>query len=193
MKKHAIIGIGLLLAAVLPAQARIKLVALPERGDTVIRLDHPEATLIGGVRIGKNCFIGPGARLRADWCDIEISDDSNVQDNCIIHGRPGFTVRLGPRSHIGHGAVLHGVVLHEHVLVGMNAVVQDDVEIGDGCIIGSGCVITPRMQVPERKVVMGVPGKIVSDVTPQSEQMWTMATQFYQELPQRYYDSAKLK
>lgn len=154
---------------------------------------HPEATLIGGVRIGKGCFIGPGARLRADWCDIEISDGSNVQDNCIIHGRPGFTVQLGPRSHVGHGAVLHGVILHEHVLVGMNAVIQDDAEIGEGCIIGSGCVITPGMQVPERKVVMGVPGKIVTDVNPQSEQMWTLATQFYQALPQRYFDSAKGK
>jgi carbonic anhydrase/acetyltransferase-like protein (isoleucine patch superfamily) len=153
---------------------------------------HPEATLIGGVRIGKGCFIGPGARLRADWCDIEVSDGSNVQDNCIIHGRPGFTVRLGPRSHVGHGAVLHGVVLGEHVLVGMNAVVQDDAEIGDGCIIGSGCVVKPRMQVPARKIVMGVPGKIVGDVAESQEQVWTMATQFYQELPPRYMDTARL-
>jgi carbonic anhydrase/acetyltransferase-like protein (isoleucine patch superfamily) len=150
---------------------------------------HPDATLIGGVKIGKRCFIGPGARLRADWCDIEISDGSNVQDNCIIHARPGFTVQLGPRSHIGHGAVLHGVVLHEHVLVGMNAVVQDDAVIGDGCVIGSGCIIPPRMQVPERKVVMGVPGKIVGDVPERQEQMWTFATQFYQALPERYMES----
>lgn len=152
---------------------------------------HPEATLIGGVRIGKNCFIGPGARLRADWCDIEIGDGSNVQDNCIIHARPDFTVRLGPSSHIGHGAVLHGVVLHEHVLVGMNAVIQDFAEIGDGCVIGSGCVIKPGMKVPERKLVMGVPGKIVGDVTPQQEQLWTFATEFYQALPKRYFDTAK--
>jgi len=152
---------------------------------------HPEATLIGGVKVGKNCFIGPGARLRADWCDIEISDGSNVQDNCIIHSRPGFVVRLGPSSHIGHGAVLHGVVLREHVLVGMNAVVQDDVEIGDGCVIGSGCVIKPRMQIPDRKLVMGVPGEIVGDVSEQQEQLWTMATKFYQELPKRYMDTAK--
>ena len=161
----------------------------PEIGDGTYV--HPEATLIGGVKVGRDCFIGPGARLRADWCDIEISDGSNVQDNCIIHARPGFVVRLGPSSHIGHGAVLHGVVLYEHVLVGMNAVVQDDVEIGDGCVIGSGCVVKPRMQIPERKLVMGVPGEIVGDVNEQQEQLWTMATKFYQELPERYTDTAK--
>lgn len=152
---------------------------------------HPEATLIGGVRIGKDCFIGPGARLRADWCDIEIGDGSNVQDNCVIHARPDFTVRLSPGSHIGHGAVLHSVVLHEHVLVGMNAVVQDFAEIGEGCVIGSGCVVKPGMKVPERKVVMGVPGKIVGDVTPQQEQLWAFATEFYQALPKRYIERAR--
>ena len=154
---------------------------------------HPEATLIGGVRIGKNCFIGPGARLRADWCDIEVADGSNVQDNCIIHAQPNFTVRLGANSHVGHGAVLHGVILHEHVLVGMNAVIQDLAEIGEDCIIGSGCVIRPRMQVPPRKVVMGVPGKITGDVTAEQQQMWTFATKLYQTLPQRYRETAHLR
>jgi len=152
---------------------------------------HPEATLIGGVKIGKNCFIGPGARLRADWCNIEIGDGSNVQDNCIIHARPDFTVRLGPNSHIGHGSVLHGVILHEHVLVGMNAVIQDLAEIGDDCIIGSGCVIKPGMQVPAKKVVMGVPGKIVGDVSPGQQQMWTFATELYQTLPRRYRETSR--
>ncbi|RJP69872.1 MAG: gamma carbonic anhydrase family protein [Candidatus Abyssobacteria bacterium SURF_17] len=154
---------------------------------------HPEATLIGGVKIGRNCFIGPGARLRADWCDIEVDDGSNVQDNCIIHARPEFTVRLGPNSHIGHGSVLHGVVLHEHVLVGMNAVIQDFAEIGENCIIGSGCVIAPGMHVPPRKLVVGVPGKIVADVSPEQEQLWTLATHFYQELARRYREGSRLK
>ncbi len=147
---------------------------------------HPDATLIGGVTLGRNCFIGPGARLRGDWCNIEIGDGSNVQDNCIIHARPDFTVRLGPNSHIGHGSVLHGCILHEHVLVGMNAVVQDYAEIGDDCIIGSGCVIPTGMKAPERKVIMGVPGKIVGDVKPEQAQLWRYATELYQTLPQRY-------
>ncbi|MBI4830643.1 MAG: gamma carbonic anhydrase family protein [Candidatus Lindowbacteria bacterium] len=152
---------------------------------------HPEATVIGGVKIGKNCFIGPGARLRGDWCNIEIGDGSNVQDNCIIHARPDFTVVLGPNSHVGHGSVLHGVILHEHVLVGMNAVIQDFADIGDNCIIGSGCVIPPRMQVPAKKVVMGVPGKIIGDVTPEQEQLWRFATGLYQTLPKRYSGTSR--
>ncbi|GAB4338297.1 MAG: phenylacetic acid degradation protein PaaY [Candidatus Abyssubacteria bacterium] len=151
---------------------------------------HPDATLIGGVTLGKNCWVGPGARLRGDWCDIVVGDGSNIQDNCIIHARPDFTVKLGPNSHIGHGSVLHGVILHEHVLVGMNAVIQDMCEVGDGCIIGSGCVMKPGMQVPPRKLVMGVPGKIAGDVTPEQERLWTLATQLYQTLPGRYRESA---
>jgi carbonic anhydrase/acetyltransferase-like protein (isoleucine patch superfamily) len=121
---------------------------------------------------------------------IEVGDGSNVQDNCIIHARPDFTVRLGPSSHIGHGAVLHGAILHEHVLVGMNAVVQDFVELGDGCVIGSGCVIRPGMKVPPGKIVMGVPGKVVGDVSAEQEQLWTFATELYQGLPARYRASA---
>jgi carbonic anhydrase/acetyltransferase-like protein (isoleucine patch superfamily) len=162
----------------------------PEIGES--SFVHPEATVIGGVKIGKNCFIGPGARLRGDWCDIEIGDGSNIQDNCIIHARPDFTVVLGPNSHVGHGSVLHGVILHEHVLVGMNAVVQDFADIGDNCVIGSGCVIPVRMQVPPMKVVMGVPGKIVGDVTPEQEQLWRFATELYQTLPKRYSETARL-
>ena len=152
---------------------------------------HPEAVLIGDVHVGPGCLVGPGASLRGDIGRIVMHEGSNVQDNCIIHARPGYVVRLGPSSHIGHGAVLHGVVLGEHVLVGMNAVVQDDVEIGDGCVVGSGCVIKPRMNIPERKLVMGVPGEIVGDVSEQQEQLWTMATKFYQELPGRYMGTAK--
>jgi carbonic anhydrase/acetyltransferase-like protein (isoleucine patch superfamily) len=152
---------------------------------------HPEATLIGEVIIGKNCFIGPGVRLRADWCRIEIADNSNIQDNCIIHAPPNITVSLGKRSHIAHGAILHGVKLHEHVLVGMGAVVLDSAEIGDDCVINSGCVVPPGMKVPPKKIVKGIPGKIAGDVSPEMGELWNVATEFYIGLSKRYHDTLK--
>lgn len=152
---------------------------------------HPDATLIGEVIIGKNCFIGPGARLRADWCRIEIDDNSNIQDNCIIHAPPNFTVTLGKRSHIAHGAILHGVKLHEHVLVGMGAVILDSAEIGDDCVINSGCIVSTGMKVPPKKVVKGIPGKITGDVSPEMAELWNVATEFYIGLSKRYHDNLR--
>src|SRR6201989_1390054 len=98
---------------------------------------HPQAAITGNVIIGKNVYIGPGAALRGDWGGIVIEDGCNVQENCIIHMFPGVTVLLKEAAHIGHGAVIHGASIGKNCLVGMNSVIMDEVEIGDGCIIGS--------------------------------------------------------
>ena len=118
----------------------------------------PEATIIGDVVIGKGCYIAPGARLRGDWGAIVVGPFSNVQENCVIHAAPDETVILAERSHIGHGAVLHGPVLEEHVVVGMGAIIMDDVKIG------AGAVSAPRTgndgdSYPTGKIVFRGPGK----------------------------------
>src|ERR1700760_3279318 len=98
---------------------------------------HPQAAVTGDVIIGKNVYIGPGAALRGDWGRIIIGDGCNVQENCTIHMFPGVTVLLKEGAHIGHGAIVHGANIGRNVLVGMNSVLMDEVEIGDGCIIGA--------------------------------------------------------
>ncbi|HXB13438.1 MAG TPA: DapH/DapD/GlmU-related protein, partial [Bacteroidia bacterium] len=98
---------------------------------------HPQACVTGNVIIGKDVYIGPGAAIRGDWGEIVIKDGCNVQENCTVHMFPGITIMLEENSHIGHGAIIHGAHIGKDVLVGMNAVVMDRANIGEGCIIGA--------------------------------------------------------
>ncbi len=91
---------------------------------------HPQAVVTGNVIIGKNVYIGPGAAIRGDFGQIIIEDGCNVQENCTIHMFPGVTVYLRKNVHIGHGAIIHGAEIGENCLVGMNAVIMDNVKLG---------------------------------------------------------------
>lgn len=152
---------------------------------------HPNATVTGNVIIGKNVYIGPGAALRGDWGQIIISDGCNVQENCTIHMFPGVTVLLKEDAHIGHGAIIHGGTIGRNVLVGMNAVVMDNVIIGDNCIIGALCFVPDGMEIPERKVVVGNPAKIIKDVSDKMIEWKSKGTELYQKLPAELYATLK--
>ncbi len=146
---------------------------------------HPDAVIIGHVSIGPCCFIGPGAYLRGDWVSIEIGAGSNVQEACTIHGYPGTEVLLGADSHLGHGCVIHGARLEDNVLVGMNAVIQDEAVLGTGCIVGAGCVVPAGFVVRARELVVGVPARVVGSVSQQQADNKRRGTRWYQELAQR--------
>jgi carbonic anhydrase/acetyltransferase-like protein (isoleucine patch superfamily) len=144
---------------------------------------HPQAAVTGNVIIGKDCYIGPGAALRGDWGGIVLEDGCNVQENCTIHMFPGITVVLEAGAHIGHGAVVHGARIGRNVLIGMNAVVMDRVEVGAGSIVGALTFVPEGMGIPERKVVVGNPARIVKDVSDEMLAWKTEGTRLYQALP----------
>lgn len=150
---------------------------------------HPNATVTGNVVIGRDVYIGPGAAIRGDWGKIVIEDGCNVQENCTVHMFPGVTVRLMEAAHIGHGAVIHGATIGRNVLVGMNAVVMDRVTVGDNSIVGALTFVPADMEIPERKVVVGNPAKIVKDVSDEMIAWKTEGTRLYQQLPQDCRDS----
>lgn len=152
---------------------------------------HPNAAVTGNVIIGKNVYVGPGAAIRGDWGQIIIEDGCNVQENCTIHMFPGVTVTLKESAHIGHGAIIHGATIGKNVLVGMNAVVMDNVVVGDNCIIGALSFVAADTVIPERKVVVGNPAKIVKDVTDEMIAWKTEGTKLYQQLPADCYVSLK--
>ncbi len=149
---------------------------------------HPMAVLIGDVTIEAGCWVAPGAVLRGDWGTILVGPGSNIQDNVVIHARPEDVTRLAKDSHVGHGAILHGCTLSEHVLVGMGAVINDGAVIGAGCVIGAGAVVPPGMQVPPRKLLIGVPARIQRDLDENMERFFKLGTALYQTLPNRYRD-----
>ncbi|MGB9298975.1 MAG: DapH/DapD/GlmU-related protein [Anaerolineae bacterium] len=146
---------------------------------------HPEATIIGGVEIGEGCYVGAGAVLRGDWGDIVVGAGSNIQEDCVLHVRPDEVTLLGPDCQIGHGVIIDGAQLGRHVMVGMHAVVHDGVVVGDDALIGSGCVVLADMEVPAGKMVVGVPGKIVGDVSADQKVAWEWGLRQYQALPAR--------
>ena len=152
---------------------------------------HPLAAITGNVIIRKDCYIGPGAALRGDWGKIIIEDGCNVQENCIIHMFPGVTVLLKPGAHIGHGAIIHGATIGKNCLVGMNAVIMDNVELGDECIIGALTFIKQDEKIPARSLVAGNPGKIIKQVTDEMLSWKTEGTKLYQSLPKEMFEGWK--
>ncbi len=144
---------------------------------------HPNATITGNVIIGAKVYIGPGAAIRGDWGEIIIEDGCNVQENCTIHMFPGVTVHLKKDAHIGHGAIIHGAQIGANVLVGMNAVIMDNAIIGDHSIIGALTFVPNDMEIPERKVVVGNPAKIIKDASDEMIAWKREGTKLYQGLP----------
>lgn len=152
---------------------------------------HPQAAVTGYVIIGKNCYIGPGAALRGDWGKIILKDGCNVQENCTIHMFPGVTVLLKEGAHIGHGAVIHGATIGKNCLVGMNAVIMDNVELGDECIVGALTFIKQDEKIPARSLIAGNPGKIIKQVGDEMIAWKTEGTKLYQALPKEMFESWK--
>ncbi len=144
---------------------------------------HPLAAVTGNVIIGRDCYIGPGAAIRGDWGGIVIEDGCNVQENCTIHMFPGKSITLKEGAHIGHGAIVHGANIGRNVLVGMNAVIMDDAEVGGGSIVGALAFVKAGMKVPARKIVAGNPAAIVKDVSDEMLEWKTRGTALYQQLP----------
>ena len=152
---------------------------------------HPQAAVTGNVIIGKDVYVGPGAAIRGDWGEIIIEDGCNVQENCTIHMFPGKSMVLKAGAHIGHGAIIHGANIGANCLVGMNAVIMDDVTIGDECIIGALSFVKAGTQIPNRKMVVGNPAEIIKSVTDEMIEWKTKGTALYQQLPQECFDTLK--
>ena len=146
---------------------------------------HPHATVTGNVIIGRDVYVGPGAAIRGDFGAIVIEDGCNVQENCTVHMFPGVTVVLEAGAHVGHGAIVHGARLGRNCLIGMNAVIMDNAVVGAGSVVGALCFVPAEMQIPERKVVVGNPAKVVKDVSDELLTWKTEGTKIYRGLPAR--------
>jgi carbonic anhydrase/acetyltransferase-like protein (isoleucine patch superfamily) len=150
------------------------------------------AYVIGEVEIGENSSVWPGAVIRADFGSIRIGKNTAIEDNCVLHSgtpsEPGYREKMtiGDNVHIGHGAVVNCRKIGNNVLIGMNTTILHDIEIGNFCIIAAGCLVGQGMKVPDRSLMMGVPGKIKGKVT--DEQLWWVeeAPKLYVELAKRY-------
>ena len=119
------------------------------------------AVIVGDVVIGDECSIWENAVIRGDLNRIEICDGSNVQDCCVIHTSPEHIVKIGKNVSIGHGAIVHGAIIDDECIIGINATVLDGVRVGRGSIIAANAVVPPGIKIPSHSLVAGVPGKII--------------------------------
>jgi carbonic anhydrase/acetyltransferase-like protein (isoleucine patch superfamily) len=154
------------------------------------------AHIIGDVEIGENSSVWPGAVIRGDFGRIAIGGNTAVEDNAVIHSGtpvgPLQEVTIGDEVHIGHGAVINCHRIGNNTLIGMNATVLHDVEIGSGCIIGAGCLVPQGMKIPDGSFVVGVPGKIKGPVSAQQSFWIKEAPQTYARLVALYREGGGL-
>ena len=143
---------------------------------------HPSAVVIGDVIIGAGVYVAPCASLRGDLGRIIIGAGSNIQDSAVVHGFPGTDTVIEENGHVGHGAIIHACTLRRNVLVGMNAVVMDFAESGEYSIISASAFVAAKSVIPPRSLAVGVPAKVVRQLT-QDEMTWKLqATATYQQL-----------
>lgn len=125
----------------------------------------PTATVIGDVVLGDEVNIWYGAVLRGDSDKITVGAKSNIQDNAVIHCDPNDPAVIGEECIIGHCAIVHGAKLANNVLIGMNATVLNNAEIGEFSIIGANALVTGGTKIPPKSLVLGSPAKVVKTLT----------------------------
>ena len=146
----------------------------------------PRASVIGQATIGARSSVWEHATIRADYNTITIGTDSSIQDNCTVHCDLRYPTSIGNRVTLGHNSVAHGCVIEDNVLVGIGAIILNNVHIGHRCIIGAGSVITPGKVIPPESLVVGVPGKVVRSLTPGDLDELDANWKVYVELSRRY-------
>lgn len=153
---------------------------------------HPEAVIIGDVKIGSGCFIAPGAVIRADFGPAVIQDGTNIQDNAVIHVDPGARVIIEEDVVVGHSAVMHDVHIKSRCVIGIGAVLLNEVVCEEDVIIAAGSVVLNNMHIPAGKLVAGTPAKIIRDVTDEQKAYARTGVELYKGLSRQYQKSLKL-
>ena len=149
------------------------------------------AIVIGNVILSEGCSVWFNAVIRGDSEAIVIGAGTNIQDGCILHADPGRPCLLGQRVTLGHGAIIHGAILEDDVLIGMRAVVMNGARIGSGTIVGVGAVVLEGMEVPPGSIVLGTPGKVVRQANERDTAKIRHAAEHYVAAAKVYRQSAR--
>ncbi len=146
----------------------------------------PSAQLIGTVRLGALASVWFNVVIRGDCDWIEIGAGSNVQDGTVIHTDVDAPTRVGADVTIGHMAFLHSCSVGDGSMIANGAMVLDRAQVGAHCLIAAGALVPPGKVIPDGSVVMGVPGKVVREVTVRDRAMLAQAAASYRERTRQY-------
>jgi carbonic anhydrase/acetyltransferase-like protein (isoleucine patch superfamily) len=145
------------------------------------------AEVIGNIIIGKQCYIGPGAKIRGDYGKIVVGNKTSIEENCILHARPNETCKVGDMVTVGHGSILHNCTVKNYAIIGMGAIISDYAVVGVWSVVGEGCVVKNNQVIQNQKIVVGVPAKIVGEVSDEYRKLWTNYKNIYVELAKKYH------
>lgn len=137
------------------------------------------AVVIGNVALGNDASIWFNVVIRGDSELIVIGPETNIQDGAVMHTDPGYPMTLGRGVTVGHKAMLHGCIIGDYSLVGINAVVLNGAKIGSHCIIGANALVTENMKVPDGSLVMGTPAKVKRQLNSEQQRILELTAQHY--------------
>lgn len=144
------------------------------------------SSVIGDVKIGGKTSVWFGAVIRGDEDSIEIGEYSNIQDNAVLHCEPGFPIKIGNNTTIGHSAIVHGATIEDNVIIGMGAIVMNGAHIGANSVVGAGAVCTENMSVPNGSIVVGIPAKVLKNAEEHNSSLARLNAEAYVELAEEY-------
>jgi carbonic anhydrase/acetyltransferase-like protein (isoleucine patch superfamily) len=144
------------------------------------------AQVMGDVRLDAGASVWFGAVLRGDADHIHIGENSNVQDNSVLHADHDKPLRVGNNVTVGHMVMLHGCTIGDGSLIGIGAVVLNDAVIGKHCLVGAGSLVTEGKQFPDGSMIMGRPAKVVSELKPEEIQGLQRSAEHYADNGRRY-------
>jgi len=150
------------------------------------------ATIIGNVHIGDYAWVGPGAVLRGDYGEISVGSYSAIEDNCVIHARPGEKTSIGEHVTVGHLSVIHTGTIGDYAVIGMNATVSDFATVGKWAAVGEGAVVKNNSKIPDKSIAVGVPAKIVGQVSEEYMKVWEKYKENYNSFCKRYLENLNI-
>ena len=151
----------------------------------------PNATVIGSVILEHNASVWFNCVVRGDDDTITIGENSQVQDNCVVHVDPGFPVTLGRNVSVGHMAMLHGCTIGDDTLIGIKAVILNGAKVGKNCLIGANSLIAEGKEIPDGSLVCGTPGKVVRQLTEQELRLILDAADHYSQMFKVYREKLR--
>jgi len=146
----------------------------------------PTASVMGRVILKKNASVWWGATLRGDNDPIVVGEGSNIQDGSVLHTDTGSPLTIGQDVTVGHMVMLHGCTIGDGSLVGIGSIVLNGAKIGRNCLIGAGALIPEGKEIPDNSLVMGSPGKVVRELSPEQASRIAWGAAHYVENWKRY-------
>ena len=163
---------------------------IPEISEKAYVFDN--AVIIGRVTIKDNAWIGPGAVLRGDYGEIMVDEYSAIEDNCVIHARPGEKTYIGKHVTVGHLSVIHTGKINDYAVIGMNATVSDFAEVGIWSAVGEGAVVKNKDKIPDESIAVGVPAKVIGKINDDYKKLWMDYKNNYNTFCTRYKNNLKI-